>query len=152
MVEDLHLGQHPVGVAHEVPQQLELGGGELNLLPAAPYLVAFLVEFEVGEGEPGRRLDPVSPGAAEHGADPRDHLFQAERLGDVVVAAQREAADLVLGGVPGRQEDDRDAGATAPQPPDDVEAVHVRQHHVQHDQVRPVTLSGLYRLGSGCRR
>src|SRR5215469_6385067 len=27
VVEDLHLGQHPVGVAHEVPQQLELGRG-----------------------------------------------------------------------------------------------------------------------------
>src|SRR5947209_484252 len=28
----------------------------------------------------------------------------------------------------------------------------VRQHHVEHDEVGPVTLRGLYRLGSGCRR
>src|SRR5215475_14740673 len=44
MVEDLHLGQHPVGVAHEVPEQLELGGGQLDRLPGPPHLVAVLVE------------------------------------------------------------------------------------------------------------
>src|SRR5450432_4155364 len=27
MVQDLHLGKHPVRVAHEVPEQLEFGGG-----------------------------------------------------------------------------------------------------------------------------
>ena len=73
-------------------------------------------------------------------------------LVDVVVAAQRQAADLVLGGVAGRQEDDRDPGASAAQAPDDVEPVHVGQHHVEHDEVGAVALSGLYRLGSGgCR-
>src|ERR1700745_3220185 len=45
VVQDLHLGQHPVGVAHEVTEQLELGGGELDLLPGPPTLVAFLVEL-----------------------------------------------------------------------------------------------------------
>src|ERR1039457_919334 len=82
VIEDLHLGQHPVGVAHEVPEQLELGGGELDLLAGPPHLMAFLVEFEVGEREPGRRLDSVPPGPPKYGADPRDHLFEAERLGD----------------------------------------------------------------------
>src|SRR5258708_7673660 len=75
VIEDLHLGQHPVRIAHEVPEQLELGGGELNLLPGPPHLVAFLVKFEVGERKPGRRLDPVPPGTAEHGTDPGDYLF-----------------------------------------------------------------------------
>jgi hypothetical protein len=42
--------------------------------------------------------------------------------------------------------------ASAAQPPDDVEPVHVGQHHVEHDEVRAVALSGLYRLGSGGRR
>ena len=37
-------------------------------------------------------------------------VFEAERLRDVVVAAEREAADLVVGGVARGQEDDRDAG------------------------------------------
>src|SRR5215469_15084164 len=69
MVENLHFGQHPVCVAHEVTEQLELGGGKLHRLPAAPHLVAVLVEFEVGELQPRRRLGTVSPGAAEHGPD-----------------------------------------------------------------------------------
>jgi hypothetical protein len=46
---------------------------------------------------------------------------------------------------------DRDPGAAAAQPPDHVEAVHVGQHHVEHDQVRPVPLRGLHRLGAGGR-
>ena len=55
------------------------------------------------------RLDSGSarPGAAQDRADPRDQLLEAERLGDVVVAADRQPADLVLGGVAGGQEDDR---------------------------------------------
>src|SRR6516165_11570756 len=65
MVENLHLGQHPVRVAHEVAKQLELGGGELHRRPGAPYLVAVLVEFQVGELQPRCRLGAVSPGAAE---------------------------------------------------------------------------------------
>src|SRR6516162_7278649 len=72
MVENLHLGQHPVRVAHEVAQQLELGGGKLHRLPGAPHFVAVLVEFQVGELQPGRRLGTVSPGATEPGPDRGD--------------------------------------------------------------------------------
>ena len=119
---------------------------------APPYLMALLVQFEVGEGEPGRRLHAVPPGAPQHSPDPGDDLLQAERLGDVVVPAQGQAADLVLGGVARGQEDDGNAGSAPAQPPDDIETVHVRQHHVEHDEVGTVALSGLDRLGSGCRR
>src|SRR5215472_14122343 len=47
MVEDLHLGEHPVRVPHEVAQQLELGRGQLDLLAAPPYLMAVLVQLQV---------------------------------------------------------------------------------------------------------
>ena len=53
VVEDLRLGQHPVGVAHEVAQQLELGGGQRDRLAGLPHLVAVVVEFDVGEGRAG---------------------------------------------------------------------------------------------------
>src|SRR5215469_13878614 len=62
VVEYLHLGQHPAGVAHEVPEQLELGGRQLHLRTVAPHLVAVLVELEVGERQPGRRLDRAALG------------------------------------------------------------------------------------------
>src|SRR5215467_16266344 len=65
MVENLHLGQHPVRVAHEVAEQLELGRGKLYRLPGAPHFVAVLVEFQVGELQSRRRFGTVSPGAAE---------------------------------------------------------------------------------------
>src|SRR5215470_18522922 len=83
MVEDLHLGQHPVRVAHEIAEQLELGRGKLYRLPGAPHFVAVLVEFKVGELQPRRRLGTISSGAAEHGPDPGDDLLQAERFGHV---------------------------------------------------------------------
>src|SRR5215469_13375585 len=70
MVEDLHLGQHAVGVAHEVPEQLELRRGQLDRLPGPPHLVAVLVELEVGELQPGRGLGGVTPGTAQHRPDP----------------------------------------------------------------------------------
>src|SRR6478752_3006895 len=43
-VEDLRLRQHPLGVAHQESQQLELGGGQGDLGAGPPYLVGVLVE------------------------------------------------------------------------------------------------------------
>jgi hypothetical protein len=69
-----------------------------DLRAAAADLVGVLVELEVLEGKPpGLRLRESR--AAEDRPDARDQLLQAERLGDVVVAADRRPADLVLGGV-----------------------------------------------------
>src|SRR3954452_5935487 len=42
-VEDVRLRQHPLRVAHQVPQQLELGGGEPDVVPGPDDLVALLV-------------------------------------------------------------------------------------------------------------
>jgi hypothetical protein len=148
VVQDLHLGQHPVGVAHEVTEQLELGGGELDLLAGPPHLVALLVQLQVGEGQPRGRLGPLAAGAPEHGADPGEQLFETERLGDVVVAAGGEPAELILGRITGGQEDDRRAGALGAEATRDLEALHVGQHDVEHDQVRTVPLGGLHGLGA----
>src|SRR5262249_58954771 len=42
-VEDLGLGPHPARVAHEEPQQLELGRGELDQLAVPAYLPGLLI-------------------------------------------------------------------------------------------------------------
>src|SRR5260221_8031696 len=76
VVEDLHLGQHPVGVAHEVPEQLELRGRQLDLLAGPPYLVAVLVELQVGELQPGRGPAALAPGAAGSCSDSGVLLLQ----------------------------------------------------------------------------
>ena len=44
VVQDLGLGQHPVGVEHEVAQQLELRGGQVDLAPVAEDLVGVVVQ------------------------------------------------------------------------------------------------------------
>ena len=49
--------------------------------------------------------------AAQDRADPGDQLLEAERLRDVVVAAERQPADHVLGRVARGEEEDRHLGA-----------------------------------------
>ena len=55
-VEDLRLGQDPLGVAHQEAEQLELRRGQRDLRTVAAYLVAVLVELEVADAQHGRRL------------------------------------------------------------------------------------------------
>jgi hypothetical protein len=91
----------------------------------------------------GGRGRPGGAGPAQHRPDAGDDLLKAERLGDVVVAADGQAGDLVLGGVLGRQEQHRGAGVALAEPSGHVEAVQVGQHHVQDHQVGSVALHGL---------
>src|SRR5438309_3986967 len=46
MIEDLGLGKHPAGVEHEVAEQVELGGGEVDLDPVAAHFMGLLVKDE----------------------------------------------------------------------------------------------------------
>src|SRR5947207_691627 len=124
VVEDLGPAQHPARVDHQVAQQLELVRRQSDLGARAPHLVAVLVEFEVGDHQPGACLR-LAPAAPQHRPDPGQHLVQAERLGDVVVAAERETGDPLVDAVPGGQEDHRDPGAARADPADHVEAVAV---------------------------
>src|SRR5690606_38363976 len=129
-------GEHAAGVEHEVPQQLELGGGELELDAGAVHLVAVLVELEVAHAHDGVVVRLASGGASQHGADAGDDLLEAERFGDVVVSADGQALDLVLGVVAGGEEQHGGVPAGGAHPAGDGESVHVGQHDVQHDEVR----------------
>ena len=76
--------------------------------------------------------------AAKQRAHAGDELVGAERLGEVVVGAHLEADDA-LGFVGARgQHDDRNRRRllVGAQQPADFESVDVRQHHIQHDQIR----------------
>ena len=80
--------------------------------------------------------------AAQLFLDPLDQDLHAVRLGDVVVSAGREADKLVrLFGL-GRHHDDRDVtGALALlQLAADIKPALLRQHQVQHNQVRQLQL------------
>ena len=87
-------------------------------------------------------------GAAQDRLDAGDDLVEAERLGDVVVAAGVQARDLVLGLVLGGEEEDRRGVAGAAQPLRDAEAVHVGEHDVEDDEVGLFLEHGRDRLGA----
>ena len=76
--------------------------------------------------------------AAQQRAHARDELVRAERLRQVVVGAELETDDALgfLGA--GGEHDDRDRGGRLVRAHDaaDLEAVDVRQHQVEHDQIR----------------
>ena len=63
-VEDLRLAEHPARVAHQVPQQLELGGGELDGVAAAAHLVAVFVEHEVADAQHGVAASLITTASA----------------------------------------------------------------------------------------
>jgi hypothetical protein len=134
VVQDLALGQDPLPVDHEEAQQLELGRRQLDGAPAPAHPHHVLVDLQVVVLEAVDRFaGPL--GAAQHGPDPGDQLLQAEGLGQVVVAALGEAADLVLARVAGGEEHHRCDIAVGAQPPAHLEAVESRHAHVEDQQV-----------------
>jgi hypothetical protein len=74
---------------------------------------------------------------AQLGAHPRQHLAAIEGLGHIVRRAELQAADLLLGLIERRQEDDRHLGGLGVtlQLGADLEAVAPRHVDVQEDQL-----------------
>ena len=80
--------------SYERFEHCELLGGEVELPPVAVGGMAQGIEFDAGRAEdtgPGRGL------AAGQSADPEDQFGEVEGLGQVVVRAEAEAADAVVG-------------------------------------------------------
>ena len=73
-------------------------------------------------------------GAAGGGADAGQELVDAEGFGDVVVGSGVQGFDLVGAAAAAGQHDDRGGGPAA-QAVDDLDAVHVGQAEVEHDEV-----------------
>ena len=134
--------QHPLRVAHQVAQQLELGGREVHLVAAPGDLVAVLVHRQVAHDEQRAALVGRDRGAPHQRAQPRDDLLEAERLGDVVVAAGGEPGDAVLDGVLRGEEQHRHVRVVAAHPAQHLEPVEVGEHHVEHDGIRAEVLRG----------
>ena len=76
-------------------------------LAGAGHLVTVLVEHQVADDELRAAVLRGHPGAPQQRAQPQHDLFQAERLGDVVVATGGEAGDAVLYRVLCRQQQHR---------------------------------------------
>ena len=108
-----------------------------------------VVHHEVGALEHGVGA-LAGGGAAQHRLGAGDQLVEAERLLQVVVTAEGEPADLVLGGVAGGEEQHRRAVAVGAQPAAHLEAVEVGHHHVEEDEIGPIAWGSRRALPDRC--
>ena len=100
-------------------------------------------ELDVLAGDAGLARARRRP--AQQRLDARLQLAHAERLGEVVVAADLQSDDLVELGVAGRQEQHRNARLRA-QAAADLVAVDAGQHDVEHHQIEGLGLGKRERL------
>ena len=121
-------------VFHEVAQQLELRGGQVQFLTGPGDFAGVDVEHEVSHHEFGG-VHGGHPGALDQPVQAQQHLFHAERLGDVVIAAGRQSGDAVLDGILGGEEQRRHLRRERADPAQQFDAVEPGQHHVQHQHV-----------------
>ena len=140
VLQDLPLRQNAAGVEHEIAQQRELGCGERDRRLSAEDFVPPLVEDEIGEAQDVAGQHTC--GAPQDRLDPRDDLGEAERLGDVVVAAGAQRLDLVLRRVLRREKEHCCFESLVAQATTDLNALDVGEHPVEHDEVRLETRDG----------
>ena len=77
---------------------------------AAGDFVAVLVEHQIADHDLRAARLARHAGAPQQRAQPQHHLFEAERLGDVVVAARGQTRDAVFDGVLRGQQQQRQSG------------------------------------------
>src|SRR5260370_12749229 len=97
MVEDLSAREDAAGVDQQIAEQAVLGRGQLDDVGAAADLVRLVIQLEVGQVE----LPALGAAASMPSQDDPNaghQLLDAEGLGDIVVPAEGQAVDLVLGG------------------------------------------------------
>ncbi len=87
-VQDLGAGDSATRVAHQIPQQLELGGGQRDLLVAPGDLTTRPVQHKIAHLEHLVLGRGGGLGPAQQAPQPGDQLLEAERLGQIVVGSR----------------------------------------------------------------
>ena len=146
-LQKLGSGHHPAPVLGQGHQEVELPGGEVDLLALDPNAAGRDVDVQSPKPKPlwgfGGFAQP-----AQRGLDPGHQFPGTEGLGHVIVRSQGQAHHPVrLLGL-GREHDDVDVFGLPPQAGEHLQAVHFRQHDVQHHDIRLVGPEGLQRLGA----
>ena len=139
LLHELHARIDAARITGKRGQELEFGGGEVDLLAFDEHLVAGDVDHEVAEVQHLELALHLSVGTAEQGADTGDELARRERLDQVVVSAELEADDAVLDLALRRQHDDGHIGRLADGAAHTL-ARKLRQHQVQDDEVEGMLL------------
>jgi len=135
-LQELVAGEYEAVVVEELPEEVELLRGKLDVLPVRSHLATARVDEQLAVADLRRLgLPPLRSRAAQDRLDAGDELTRVERLRQVVVGADLEADDLVDVLVSGGQHQDRNVRALADAPAD-LDPVDVREHQIEHDQRR----------------
>ena len=125
-------------MAREEPEEVELLRRQSDLDAVLAYLARLGVEHDVTEAELLRRDDTcLCP--AEHASHTRCELARRERLRDVIVGTELEADDAICFLAAGGEHDHRQLRARS-DPAAQVEAVRPGKHHVEDDEIEPLSL------------
>jgi hypothetical protein len=138
ILKDLGAGVHCTDAAGQVCQQVELLGGQRDLVIGDAHPARSSIKFHRPDSLWTGVVAFVSCGRpfacpTGHGTNPGDKLSQAERLGDVVVGTQLQTQDTIELLAARRQHDDRRLRLLA-QLAADVAAVHVGQAEIKQHQ------------------
>ena len=139
LLHELHARVDAAGIAGEGRKQLELGGGQVDLLPLDHDLVSRDVNHEVTEVEHLELRLGLGVSAAEQGAHAGDELARREGLDEVVVGTQLEADDAILDLALGGEHDDGHVRGLADGAADAL-AGELGEHQVEDDEVERVLL------------
>src|SRR5919205_431164 len=131
------------GGAEQQDENLVLGVRQLDGPALAPDLPRALVHPHVSDAQARglARVRRLRGGlracwarAPQDGLYARDQLARVEGLGQVVVGADLQPDDAVNVVAARREHHDVHVRPFGPQPPQHLEAVHARHHHVEHDE------------------
>ena len=135
---DLVACQHPAGPLGQRHQQIELVGGQFAVLRVHHHGARIPVDFQRAKAHLlGRRRAAVGA-PAQHCAHAGQQLARLKRLGQVVVGTHLQADDAVHRVALGCEHQHRYLGAAACErtdAPAHLQAIHVRQHQIQNDEL-----------------
>src|SRR3989440_1306140 len=144
-------GHHRAAPPQQCDEQVELFRRERHRLAASEDGAGGRNHLDVTK--PLGRRAAVFPGdggrrAAQQRLHAGEQLEHTERLGDVVVRAQPEAAHFVRFLAPRREDEDGHGAAGLAQRAQHAEPVHAGQHEVEDDQVGPAVARARQSLGA----
>ncbi len=124
-------GDHLVGMAHQIFEQLELARLQRDLPGAPAHLARHRIHMQVADGQRDLMVHAVRPPVQSVQA--RQQFAEGKRLGEVIVAAAAQAADAVVDLGQRAQYHDGRALAGLAQHLDDGQTIDVAGQHSVHD-------------------
>jgi hypothetical protein len=145
-----HFARHDLAlVAQQIFQHVDFARRERDFLAAAHRRAGACVELEVIAFQNAAR-GPHRP--AQQRAAAGQQFGEREGFREIIVRTAVEADDAVIERVARGQHQDRRVHAALPDMPEDFDAVTIRQHPVEHDQIKCFSVEGADGVGAGAGR